>query len=260
NNNLGAGKSTLGNLLLEKPLNDGPFYTSANIDETLEKIAKSINKCDQGVKAILIVFEALRFTNEQKEVLSRIRGFLGKDATNHIIAVFSHANKRQTESRDEMKKTWNNPVQLFIQNVGNRWGISPNPDIFSPNDSVYGTRLKEIKDLINGIQGVYATEQLEKNLRELEEARQLEVSENNAKREHERRMLELKNQENQANQAKAVGQTQANVKKNDSELEVGLAGVGATAGIPFGPIGMAIGATSGAAVGAVVNKLKKFFV
>ncbi|CAG8738258.1 17944_t:CDS:2, partial [Acaulospora morrowiae] len=98
------------------------------------------------VKAILIVFEALRFTNEQKEVLSRIRGFLGKDATNHIIVVFSHANKRQTESRDEMKKTWNNTVQLFIQNVGNRWGISPNPDIFSPNDSandrVNGTETK----------------------------------------------------------------------------------------------------------------------
>ncbi|CAG8630264.1 1084_t:CDS:2, partial [Acaulospora morrowiae] len=221
----GSGKSTLGNCLLGKAHNDGPFYTSAsmesvtdeccvattlinntiydvvdtpgifdtqqNIDETLKKIAKAVNKSDHGVKAILVVFEAYRFTNEQKEVLSRIRDFLGKDATNHIIAVFSHANKRQTECKEEMKKAWNKPVQSFIQNVGNRWGISPNPDIFLPNDPVYGARLMEIKELINDIQGVYATERLEKNLREQEKDRLRKEEEDRRERsEYEKRLKE----------------------------------------------------------------------
>ncbi|EXX73349.1 uncharacterized protein OCT59_021241 [Rhizophagus irregularis] len=122
----GAGKSTLGNLLVGAPHDNGPFHTSAQMDSVtkectvatisidgvpynivdtpgifdtqqgtipvLNQIAKTINKCAHGVKAILIVYKARRFTDEQRNVLNEIRTFLGKDATNNIISVFSHAS------------------------------------------------------------------------------------------------------------------------------------------------------------------------
>ncbi|CAG8685186.1 3978_t:CDS:2, partial [Cetraspora pellucida] len=115
---------------------------------TLEEIAKAVHKCAYGIKAILIVFEANRFTEEQKRVLNQIRTFLGRDATNHIIA-----------------SDWSVPVRSFIQNIGNRWSISP-------NHQVHKNRLREIKELIKCIPEIYKTEQFEKNLREQEEAKQ----------------------------------------------------------------------------------------
>jgi hypothetical protein len=76
-----------------------------------------------------------------------------------------------------MQRDWNQSVRFFIQDIGNRWGISPNPDLFSPDEEIHKARLREIKGLINSIQGVYTTTQLEKNLREQAEAkRQKEVN------------------------------------------------------------------------------------
>src|ERR1043166_6305337 len=112
--------------------------------------------------------EAKRFTAEQKNVLNGIRMFLGKDATNYIIAVFSHATKTQTSDKNEMQKAWNEPVRSFIRDIENRWGISPNPDIFSSDDPIHKARLGDIKDFISSINGVFTTEQLEKTRREQE--------------------------------------------------------------------------------------------
>src|SRR5688572_4978444 len=113
--------------------------------------------------------EAKRFTAEQKDVLNVIKTFLGKDASNYIIAVFSHATKAQTSDRNVIRKAWNSPVRSFILDIENRWGISPNPDIFSSDDPIHQARLGEIKALISGMRGVYTTEQLERTRQEREE-------------------------------------------------------------------------------------------
>ncbi|RIA83024.1 AIG1-type guanine nucleotide-binding (G) domain-containing protein [Glomus cerebriforme] len=86
----GAGKSTLGNLLLAQPHDDGPFHVSADMEsvtkecgtatmsidgvtynivdtpgifdtqqvteEILKEIAETVDKCSYGIKAILFVF------------------------------------------------------------------------------------------------------------------------------------------------------------------------------------------------------------
>ncbi|PKY59185.1 P-loop containing nucleoside triphosphate hydrolase protein [Rhizophagus irregularis] len=180
----GAGKSTLGNLLLTQPHDEGPFYVSADMesvtqvcgtaamsidgvlynivdtpgifdtqkvtDDVLKEIANAVKKCAYGVKAILFVFEAKRFTDEQKNVLDGIRRFLGEEATNYIIAVFSHATKAQIRDRNVMRKAWNQPVRSFIQDIDNRWGIAPNSDYFPPDDPVHKARLGEIMAFISG--------------------------------------------------------------------------------------------------------------
>ncbi|PKC03163.1 P-loop containing nucleoside triphosphate hydrolase protein [Rhizophagus irregularis] len=220
-----AGKSTLGNLLLGAPHKKGPFATGSRMDsitqeckaETmliddvpynivdtpgildpnrgtipiLNEISKTINKCAHGVKAILIVSEVGRFTDEQKDALNRIRNFLGKDATNNIISVLSRADKDQTEDRSIMQSDWNQSFRSFIQGIGNRWGISPNPEIFPAGEETHKVRLGEIKNLISSIQGVYTTEQHEKCQREQAEARRRkEEDEKRAKREHDEKLKE----------------------------------------------------------------------
>ncbi|PKK72059.1 hypothetical protein RhiirC2_777656 [Rhizophagus irregularis] len=141
----------------------GLFDTEQGSTPILEKISEVVNKCAHRVKAILIVFEVQRFTNEQRNVLDKIRMFLGKDATNNIILVFSKANRVQTNNKNVMERDCVRTVSSFIQVIGNRWGISPNPDIFPPDEETFRVRLREIKNLIINIQGVYTTTQLEKN-------------------------------------------------------------------------------------------------
>ncbi|CAJ0925831.1 7695_t:CDS:10 [Entrophospora sp. SA101] len=164
----GAGKSTLGNLLLDQPYDKGPFEVSSGMescmqkcgtstlkidgvayklvdtpgifdtqrvtDEILTEIAKTIHKCAYSVKAILFVFEARWFTEEQKSVLQNINLFLGEGTIDYIIAIFSHATKKQNASRDEMRNAWNSTVSSFIRRLDNRWGISPNSDYYPPDD------------------------------------------------------------------------------------------------------------------------------
>ncbi|CAB5191080.1 unnamed protein product [Rhizophagus irregularis] len=248
----GAGKSTLGNLLLDTSENENPTFPSSvtkksgsanikigdityNIVDTpgifdtddlnadiLDEIARTIQKCAHGIKAILFVFEAKRFTEEQKEMISRIRLFLGNEALQYMISVFSHCNKKQTENPDHLKKSsWNEPVRAFVNSVGNRWAISPNPEIFSPDSLVHQKRLKELHDHIITIDGVYTNELLKKARKEQEDnARIVREAEEKRQREYD----ELKKREGEAiaranyEKQKAEDERKAN-KKHNEELE-----------------------------------------
>src|SRR6266542_1161474 len=125
--------------------------------------------------------EATWFTDEQKNVLKGIRDFFGEGATNYIIAIFSHTTKKQISDRDLMRKAWNDPVRSFIEDIENRWGVSPNSDYFPPEDPIHKERLGEIKALISSMRGVYTTEQLENVQRKQEEARRQKEEEEKRK-------------------------------------------------------------------------------
>ncbi|CAG8619417.1 22320_t:CDS:10, partial [Cetraspora pellucida] len=219
----GAGKSTLGNLLLDQSHDGGPFVVSDAMDsctqicrasevtidgqkfnivdtpgifdtskpdeEVFKEIAKTVQKCAHGVRAILFVFEAKRFTEEQKNVLNNIKTFLGEDALNYMIAVFSHATKKQNEDKDEMRKAWDPTVAYFISSIGNRWGISPNSDYFPPEHQKHQLRLREIKDFIISTSGSYTTHMLELARQEQERIqREKQEEERRIREEHEERL------------------------------------------------------------------------
>ncbi|CAB5393775.1 unnamed protein product [Rhizophagus irregularis] len=199
----GAGKSTLGNLLLDTSENENPTFPvsdsfssvtkksgSANIKigditynivdtpgifdtddlnaDILDEIARTIQKCAHGIKAILFVF-----------------------------------------------------VRAFVNSVGNRWAISPNPEIFSPDSLVHQKRLKELHDHIITIDGVYTNELLKKARKEQEDnARIVREAEEKRQREYD----ELKKREGEAiaranyEKQKAEDERKAN-KKHNEELE-----------------------------------------
>ncbi|RGB34003.1 hint module-domain-containing protein [Rhizophagus diaphanus] len=174
----------------------GVFDTEDLDTVILEEIARTIQKCAYGVKAILFVVEAKRFTNEQKEMINRILLFLGKEASRYMISVFSHCNAKQTKDLEYFKRfCWNDPVKAFVNSVGNRWAISPNPDIFPPDDPVHEECLKELQERIISIDGVYTNDLFEKTRREQEEnERKAREAEEKRQREYD----ELRRREGEA--------------------------------------------------------------
>jgi hypothetical protein len=136
--------------------------------------------------------EAKRFTEEQKEMINRIKTFLGEEALQYMIAVFSHCNRKQTEDKEYFRKVcWSEPVKAFVNSVGYRWAISPNPDIFPPDNQIHKLvklRLEKLQKLItSNTDEVYTNDLFEKArkkqaenariAREAEEKRQIEYDE-----------------------------------------------------------------------------------
>ncbi|CAB5395295.1 unnamed protein product [Rhizophagus irregularis] len=217
----GAGKSALGNLLLghtEFEVSDGfnsktkkccvktlsikgntydivdtPGVFDTSQDDSLKEIAKFVHKCAYGIKAILFVLKKERFTDEQRNTLKEIGTFLGKDATNNIIVVFSHASPDQIKCKDKMRMAWSDvPLfSSFIQDIEFRWSVSPDPHHLDDDRQISEERLMEIKTFISNIREIYTTRQLEENLERQKEAKRLKEEEERRRREEERREKEL---------------------------------------------------------------------
>ncbi|CAG8500782.1 2333_t:CDS:2, partial [Cetraspora pellucida] len=201
----GAGKSTLGNYLLKSYDNENPMFDvsdsfesvtkhskfailntkgqSYNVvdtpgifdtndisDATTKEIIRTIVNCCSGIKAILFVFEAKRFTKEQKDVIDGMVKLLGEESKQYMIAVFSHCNTRQTEKTDQLKKSWNADIRTFVNSIGSRWAISPNSELFPPDHPVHQLRISELLDTIDRIDGVYTNDIFIKIKKELEDA------------------------------------------------------------------------------------------
>ncbi|PKC09718.1 hypothetical protein RhiirA5_473368 [Rhizophagus irregularis] len=218
---VGAGKSALGNLLLghtEFEVSDGfnsktkkccvktlsikgntydivdtPGVFDTSQDDSLKEIAKFVHKCAYGIKAILFVLKKERFTDEQRNTLKEIGTFLGKDATNNIIVVFSHASPDQIKCKDKMRMAWSDvPLfSSFIQDIEFRWSVSPDPHHLDDDRQISEERLMEIKTFISNIREIYTTRQLEENLERQKEAKRLKEEEERRRREEERREKEL---------------------------------------------------------------------
>ncbi|PKY57968.1 P-loop containing nucleoside triphosphate hydrolase protein [Rhizophagus irregularis] len=191
-----TGKSTLGNQLLSSRDNK-PFTASGSTESETKKcevttltikgkkydlvdtpgifdnsenieITEFIRKCAGGVRAILLVLEAGRITDEEKNTLSTIRNFLGKDATNNFIVVFSKADPERVKDK---QIDWSKIeiLRSFIKQIGYRWCVSPmHPYFFEAERETNEKRLMEIKELITHIQVLYTTRQFEENRKEQE--------------------------------------------------------------------------------------------
>ncbi|PKC65992.1 P-loop containing nucleoside triphosphate hydrolase protein [Rhizophagus irregularis] len=216
----GAGKSTLGNLLLETsedekptfPVSDsfspvtqksasasykigdeiyniidtpGIFDTDDPTEDILEEIARTIQKCVYGIRAILFVFEAKRFTNEQKNTLNIIKPFLGEESLQYMISVFSHCNKRQTKDPEYFKKScWNEPIKDFVDSMNNRW-IFTN-DLFEKARKMQEETARKAKEDDERLQRKYEEELISKGETIAKERYEKQ------KKENEKRILEEK--------------------------------------------------------------------
>ncbi|RGB33871.1 AIG1 family-domain-containing protein [Rhizophagus diaphanus] len=189
----GAGKSTLANMLIgekkfktsddsdsitqicqstlinlngkEYNLVDTPgiFDTKRPNDQILNEIARSIVQCSHGLMAILFVMAAGRYTEEQRVTTDTILKFLGQEEScRHIIVVFTKCRKKQTKDRHLMEEGFNADLKSFLDKVGNRWVISPDPDMFDEQDDpVLERHINDLKTYIGVMPKPYTTELFE---------------------------------------------------------------------------------------------------
>ncbi|CAG8494598.1 7511_t:CDS:2 [Dentiscutata erythropus] len=214
----GAGKSTLGNYLLNIPGEENPFFdvsdsfvttklskfafleindkpynvidtpgifdTNDINDATTKEIVRTMVHCSSGIKAILFVFEAKRLTKEQKDVIDGIVTLFGKKSLQYMIAVFSNCNAKRTEDTDQFKMSWNEEIRAFVNSIGSRWAISPNSDIFPSDHPVHQSHINKLRDIIDKIDGVLTNDILDEIRKEREDAVR------SAKEAEERRQIE----------------------------------------------------------------------
>ncbi|GBC02727.1 hypothetical protein RclHR1_04780014 [Rhizophagus clarus] len=224
----GAGKSTLGNQLLgsrdNKPFKasvslvsqtencevatltiDGKNYdlvdTPGLFDnrdgslDPLKVITEFVHQCAGGVRAILLVLEAGRITDEEKNALSTIRKFLGNDATDNFIVVFS---KAEPERVMDKQINWNEIeiLRSFIEQIGHRWSVAPMRQYYNEDQRrANEKRLMEIKKFISHIKVPYTTKQFEK----------VQEEQKRLKKEEERRNEKIRMEEERRKDEKRAG-------------------------------------------------------
>lgn len=98
-----------------------------------------------------------RYTLEQRDTTKKVLDFLGQESYNHTIVVFTHCKKSQTENRSKMESDFGNDLKSFLEKVGNRWIIAPDPDIYGSNDPIVKHHIDNLKSYINKIQESYTT-------------------------------------------------------------------------------------------------------
>ncbi|RUS19659.1 hint module-domain-containing protein [Endogone sp. FLAS-F59071] len=74
-----------------------------------------------------------------------------------MIIAFSKCNKNQTIHNDVMFSQ-SKPIKKLVNATGNRWVISPNPDIFGPETEEFKVQFKRLVDLIKQMKTPYTTE------------------------------------------------------------------------------------------------------
>ncbi|CAB4421894.1 unnamed protein product [Rhizophagus irregularis] len=205
----GSGKSTLANMLIgekkfqtsdnsdsstqicqstlinlngkEYNLVDTPgiFDTKKPKNEILDEIARSIIQCSHGLIAILFVMAAGRYTEEQQITTNTVMKFLGQEESRrHIIVVFTGCRKKQTRDRHLMEQDFNGSLRSFLDQVENRWVISPDPDMFDEsNDPVVERHMNDLKTYIGLMPMPYTPELFEK-VRIAREKELLEIGSN----------------------------------------------------------------------------------
>lgn len=89
----------------------------------------------------------------------------GEDALRYFIIVFSKCNREYTVMPPQtFKGHWNDEIFNLVNAVGNRWAISPNPEIFSPGESIFEEKLKGLRKEILSIHGKHEVQYLQKHI------------------------------------------------------------------------------------------------
>ncbi|KAG9288144.1 hypothetical protein G9A89_000939 [Geosiphon pyriformis] len=134
----------------------GLFEIGMSNAENWRKITNSLNHCAYGVKAILFVMRAGRYSIIQDFIIEGIINNFGLYCLDHVIIVFSNCTRLQTEDRQKFFAGLNERQKRLIKKVDNRYSIFPNPDIYWPDKyEIIEENIRILKNFILAIRGHY---------------------------------------------------------------------------------------------------------
>ncbi len=105
----------------------GFFDTKLDTQNLAKEFGRSLFLAEGGVHAFLLIFEYGRFTEQEADMLRRVETVFGKDATKHIIIVFTHGDECNLEKLDSGIKN-NKFLPDVINKCGGRYHVINNRD------------------------------------------------------------------------------------------------------------------------------------
>ncbi|XP_028260909.1 GTPase IMAP family member 7-like [Parambassis ranga] len=190
----GAGKSSLANTLFGETLfktNDFPksetskctsksrsvqgknilwidtpgfFDTGRSEKEMKPEIVKCITECAPGPHVILIVLKVEKFTDQEKDVLEKIKQYFSEEVLKYSTVVFTHGDELEDGMKIEEFVAQSKDLSDLVEKCGNRCHIVDNkywnnkhPAEYRSNQNQVTALLKTIDRMVMENNGGYYT-------------------------------------------------------------------------------------------------------
>ncbi|XP_030636305.1 GTPase IMAP family member 7-like [Chanos chanos] len=163
----------------------GIFDTSMSNDEMKAEIVRCIYMSAPGPHVFLVVIRSdVRFTEEEKKSVEWIKQNFGKEASNYIIILFTHAEQTENEEVDDWMRE-NADLKTLVESCGNRYCAFKN--MAESDESQVTVLLEKIDAMLKDNRGRFYTNEIyEKIQAELESRRKMEKAELESKRRMEK--------------------------------------------------------------------------
>ncbi len=135
----------------------GFFGTNLSREELSREFARSMFLSAPGVHAFLVVVPFIRFTEQELDILKKVKGVFGKNVLKHVILLFTHGDECIRE-RIQAEIDGNSLVSKVIQSCQG-YHVLNNRDL-TDRQQVRGL-LQKIDTMTEWNQGCYTNEMYE---------------------------------------------------------------------------------------------------
>ncbi|XP_051800181.1 GTPase IMAP family member 7-like, partial [Acanthochromis polyacanthus] len=145
----------------------GLFDNRMSDDALKSEIINMIIESSEGIDAFLLLFKVERFTEQENEVVSKIKGCFSEEAFKHTVVVFTHGDQLQHGMKIEKFVKGNEYVCDLLEKCGKRpyvvdnkyWKNNPQ-DKYRNNQAQVAGLLQTVKEMVKST-GRYTNEMLQ---------------------------------------------------------------------------------------------------
>ncbi|XP_024116734.2 GTPase IMAP family member 7 [Oryzias melastigma] len=94
-------------------------------DDLKSEITKCVTLSSPGVHAFLIVLKVERFTEKEKEVISKIKKLFSKEALRYAVIIFTHGDQLEDQKIEDFVKE-NHDLRSLVEECGGRCHVMDN--------------------------------------------------------------------------------------------------------------------------------------
>ncbi|XP_075307157.1 GTPase IMAP family member 8-like [Odontesthes bonariensis] len=155
----------------------GFFDNRKNIEDLKPETAKCITECPPGPHAFLIILKVEKFTEQEKEVVSKIKQTFSEEAFKYAVVVFTHGDQLPEGMTIEEFVSGNEDLRDLLEKCGGRCHVVDNKNWKNNQHEKYRNNQIQVGNLLNTITemvntnsgGFYTNEMLQAVNRQIQE-------------------------------------------------------------------------------------------
>ncbi|XP_072232290.1 GTPase IMAP family member 7-like, partial [Leuresthes tenuis] len=145
----------------------GFFDNHKNEEDLKAEIAKCITECSSGPHAFLIFLKVEKFTEHEKQIISKIKETFSEEAFKHAVVVFTHGDQLVEGMTIGEFVRGDEDLQDLLEKCGGRCHVVDNKywknnqqDEYRNNQIQVGNLLNTITEMVNTNNGGYYTNEM----------------------------------------------------------------------------------------------------